>query len=162
MRKLGWIGIGCFVVAFVVSGFFGVQLLRNIPGAPTPISDGPVSLDGTGLTIFASEKGTGQSCTAKDASGTAIALKEPSRSEQFDNAGDTYYVVAHSVEKVPAQTVEVSCTNQNATYFAGRRHTAETFLGPAFAALGSFALFGALGTVLIVVDQVRRKRAPRP
>ena len=161
MRRLGWAGIGCFVVAFVVSGFFGVQLVSSIPGAPTPVGNGSIPLDGTGLTIFASERGAPQTCTAKDASGTAIALKEPSRSEQFDDAGDVYYVVAHSVEEVPAQTVEVSCTDQSATYFAGRRHTAGTFLGPAFAALGSFVLFGALGTVLIVVDQVRRKRAPR-
>lgn len=159
MRKLGWIGIGCFVLAFVVSGFFGVRLAGNIPGAPTPVADGPVQLDGVGLTIFATDQGAGQTCTAKDASGTAIALKEPSRSEKFDDGGDVYYVIAHSVEKIPAQTVEVSCTNQSATYFAGRRHTAETFLGPALAALGSFVLFGALGTVLIVVDQVRRKRA---
>ncbi|WP_132210896.1 hypothetical protein [Kribbella steppae] len=161
MRRLSWIGIGCFVVAFVVSGFFLVQLLRTIPGTPAPVDQGPVQLDGVGLTIFASERGAGQSCTAKDASGAPIALTEPSRSEQFDDAGDVYYVVAHSVEKVPAQAVEVSCTDQSATYFAGRRHTAATFLGPAFAALGSFALFGALGTVLIVVDQARRKRAPR-
>jgi len=162
MRRLGWAGVGCFVLAFVVSGFFGIQLVRNIPGAPAPIGDGPVPLDGTGLTIFASEEGAGQTCTAKDASGAAIALKEPSRSEQFDDAGDLYYVVAHSVEKIPAQTVEVICTNQSATYFAGRRHTADTFLVPALSAVGSFFVLAALGAALIVVDQVRRKRAPRP
>jgi hypothetical protein len=72
-----------------------------------------------------------------------------------------YYVVAHSVEEVPAQTVEVRCTNERATYFAGRRHTAATFFGPALSGLGAFAVFGALGTALIVIDQVRRKRAPR-
>jgi hypothetical protein len=161
MRRLGWAGIGCFVLAVVVSGYFVVQLVGAIPGAPTPIANGPVQLDGVGLTIFAAEKGAGQSCTAKDASGTAIALTEPSRSEQWDDAGDMYYVVAHSVEEVPAQTVEVRCTNESATYFAGRRHTAATFLGPALSGLGAFAVFGALGTVLIVIDQVRRKRAPR-
>jgi hypothetical protein len=159
MRRLGWVGIGCFVLAFVVSGFFGVRLAGTIPGAPTPIADGPVRLDGVGVTIFSTDRGAGQTCTAKDASGTAIALKEPSRSEKFDDGGDVYYVIAHSVEKVPAQAVEVTCTNESATYFAGRRHTAETFLGPALAALGSFVLFGALGTALIVVDQVRRKRS---
>ncbi|MEU4602715.1 hypothetical protein AB0F43_07035 [Kribbella sp. NPDC023972] len=159
MRKVTWVGVGCLVLAFVVSGFFVLQLVRSIPGAPTPIDGGPVRLDGVGLTIFASERGAGQTCTAKDANGRAIALKEPSRSEKFDN-GDVYYVVAHSVEKIPAQTVDVVCTNQSATYFAGRRHTAETFLGPALTALGSFVLFGALGTVLIVVAQ--RKRGPRP
>jgi hypothetical protein len=161
MRKLGWAGIGCFVLAFVVSGYFVVQLVGSIPNAPTPVGNGPVRLDGVGLTIFASDKGAGQSCTAKDASGAAIALQEPARSEQWDDAGDVYYVVAHSVEKVPAQTVEVVCTNESATYFAGRRHTAETFLGPALTGLGAFAVFGALGTVLIVIDQLRRKRAPR-
>jgi hypothetical protein len=161
MRRLSWIGIGCFVVAFAVSGFFLVQLLRVMPGAPAPIDQGPVRLDGPGLTIFSTERSALQSCTAKDASGAEIAMREPSRTEKFDDAGDVYYVVAHSVEEVPAQTVEIVCTDQNATYFAGRRHTPGTFMVPALAALGSFALFGALGTVLIVIDQTRRKRAPR-
>ncbi len=161
MGKLGWAGIGCFVLAFVVSGYFVVQLVGAIPGAPTPVGNGPVRIDGVGLTIFSSEKGAGQSCTAKDASGTAIALEEPSRSEQWDDAGDVYYVVAHSVDEVPAQTIEVVCTNESATYFVGRRHTAGIFLGPALTGVGAFAVFGALGTVLIVVDQLRRKRAPR-
>ncbi|MFI7061399.1 hypothetical protein ACIBL3_10475 [Kribbella sp. NPDC050124] len=156
MRRLTWVGVGCLVLAFVVSGFFGVQLMRNIPGAPSPIGDGPVRLDGDGLTIFAAERGAGQTCTATDGSGTAIPLKEPSRSEQFDDASGVYYVVAHSVDTVPAQTVAVVCTNESATYFVGRRHTAEVFLGPALAALGSFVLFGALGTVLIVVGQRKR------
>lgn len=159
---MGWIGVGCCVLAFVVSGYFLVQLMSNLPGAPKPVADGPVPLDGTGLTIFASAKGAAQSCTAKDASGTAIALRKPSRSEQFDDAGDVYYVVAHSVEEIPAQTVEVDCTDQNATYFVGRRHTAGTFLVPALSAVGSFFGLAALGAALIVVDQVRRKRAPRP
>lgn len=162
MRKLGWAGVGCLVLAFVVSGYFIAQLVGSIPNAPTPIDNGPVRLDGVGLTIFSSQKGAGQSCTAKDASGTAIALREPSRNEQWDEGSRMYYVVAHSVEEVPAQTVEVSCTNENATYFAGRRHTAGTFLRPALTALGTFGVFGALGLVLIVVDQLRRKRAPRP
>jgi hypothetical protein len=158
MRRLTWVGIACLVLAFVVSGFFGVQLVRSIPGAPTPVDGRPVRLDGVGLTIFASEKGAGQSCTAKDASGHAIALREPSRSEQFDDAGDVYYVVAHSVEEVPAQTVQVACANQEVSYFAGRRHTAGTFLGPALTAVGAFFVFGAIGTVLIIVGQ--RKRNP--
>jgi hypothetical protein len=163
MRRLTWIGVGCLVLAFVISGFFVVQLMRNLPGEPAPIGDGPVQLDGPGLTIFASERDAGQSCTAKDASGTAIALKEPSRSEQFDSAGGLYYVVAHSVEEIPAQTVEVVCTDRSATYFVGRRHTAGTFLVPALSAVGSFFGLAAIGAVLIVVDQTRRRRtAPRP
>ncbi|MFI6680890.1 hypothetical protein [Kribbella sp. NPDC050470] len=161
MRKLTWAGAGCLVLAFVISGFFGVQLMRAIPGTPAPIGDGPVRLDGEGLTIFASERGAGQSCTATDASGTAIALQAPSRSEQFDDAGDLYYVVAHSVEKVPAQAVEVVCTNESATYFVGRRHTAATFMVPALSAVGSFFVLAAIGAVLIVVGQ-RKKRAPQP
>jgi hypothetical protein len=160
MRKVTWIGVSCLVLAFVVSGFFVLQLVRSIPGAPTPIDGGQVRLEGVGLTIFASERGAGQTCTAKDASGRAIALKEPSRSEKFDDGGDVYYVLAHSVEKVPAQTVEVVCTDRSTTYFASRRHTAQTFLGPALAGLGSFAVLGALGIVLIIVGQ--RKRGPRP
>jgi hypothetical protein len=124
----------------------------------TWIGVGPVHLDGVGLTIFASERGADRTCTAKDASGREIALQAPSRSEKWDDASDVYYVVAHSVEKVPAQTVEVTCADQSATYFAGRRHTAEVFLGPALTALASFGVLGALGTILIVVGQVRRKR----
>jgi hypothetical protein len=159
MRKVTWAGVGCVVLAFVVSGFFVLQLVRSIPGAPTPIDGGPVRLDGVGLTIFASKRGAGQTCTAKDASRRAIALKEPSRSEKFDDGGDIYYVVAHSVEKVPVQTVEVACTDQTVTYFAGRRHTAQTFLGPALAGLGSFTVLSALGAVLVAIGQ--RKRGPQ-
>ncbi|WP_433167003.1 hypothetical protein [Kribbella sp. CA-247076] len=159
MRRLGWIGVGCCVVAFVVSGYFLVQLMGTVPGSPAPVTDGPVRLDEPGLTIFASDRDALQSCTAKDASGTSIPLKEPSRSEQWDDAGDVYYVVAHSVQEIPAQTVEVTCTDQNASYYVGRRHTADVFLGPALSALGSFFGLGALGAALIVIDQLRRKRA---
>lgn len=154
-----WVGIGCLVLAFVVSGFFGVQLVGSIPGAPTAVDGRPVRLDGVGLTIFASDRDAGLSCTAKDASGQVIALKEPGRSEKFDDAGDVYYVVAHSVEEIPAQRVEVSCTDQNARYFVGRRHTAATFMVPALSAVGSFVVLAAIAAVLIVAGQ--RKRAPR-
>ncbi|TDD27752.1 hypothetical protein E1218_09535 [Kribbella turkmenica] len=161
MRKLGWIGIGCCVLALVVSGYFVVRLTGTIPGAPTPVGNGAVSLDGPGLTIFAAERGAGQPCTAKDANGTAITLEEPSRSEQWDVAGEVYYVVAHSVHEIPAQSVEVTCAGTSTTYYAGRRHTADVFLGPALSAAGSFLGLAALGAALIVVDQARRKRALR-
>lgn len=153
-----WAAIGCFVLSLLVSGFFVLQLVRAIPGAPEPVDSGPVQLDGVGLTIFSSERGADQTCTAKDANGDPIALSEPSRSEQFDDAGDLYYVVAHSTEEVPPQTVEVTCTNERAAYFVGRRHTLQTFMGPALAGLGSFAFFAIIGTILIVIDQSKRRR----
>ncbi|TCO40537.1 hypothetical protein EV646_11778 [Kribbella antiqua] len=162
MTKWLWGAVGAFVVAFGVSGFFIVRLLGVIPGAPARVDRGPVQLDGVGLTIFSTTRNAGQTCTAKDASGAEIALKEPSRSEKWDRGSAVYYVVAHSVHKVPAQTVEVSCTNQDVKYFVGRRHTAEVFAVPALSAVASFTFFVAVGALLIVVDQRHRRRATRP
>ena len=107
-------------VGLVVSGFFMMQLMQAVPGSPTPVDGRPVRLDGVGLTVFSTTRDAGQSCTAKGADGNEIALEEPSRHEQWDDAGDLYYVVAHSVDEVPAQTVEVVCANtRRGTTWAG-------------------------------------------
>ncbi|MEU4286731.1 hypothetical protein AB0E63_00795 [Kribbella sp. NPDC026596] len=135
-----------------------VQLLGNIPGSPARVDGRPVGLERVGLTIFSTDRDAVQSCTAKDASGNEIALEVPSRHEQWDDAGDLYYVVAHSVERVPAQTVQVVCTDQNTSYFVGQRQSADMFVGPLVRTLGSFFGPAAIGVVLIVIDQVRRRR----
>jgi len=153
-----FVGVGLVVVGLVVGGLFVVQLVRALPGAPVPVDGRPVVLDGVGLTVFSRERGAAQSCTAKGADGNEIALRAPARHEQWDDGGDLYYVVAHSVEEVPAQTVEVVCTNTEARYYVGRRHTADVFLAPALKALGAFFVPAAIGAGLIVVDQVRRRR----
>jgi hypothetical protein len=159
-RPLLWIGISCFVVAFAVSGVFLVKLLGVMPASPQRVGEGPVQLDGEGLTVFASQRGADADCRATDATGGDIPLQRPSRSEQWDDGGQTYYVVAHSVNKVPAQAVAVDCEGAaEVTYFVGRRHTLGTFLPLALAALGSFSVFAAAGLILIIVDSVRRRRA---
>ncbi|MGW7680490.1 hypothetical protein ACWGID_07100 [Kribbella sp. NPDC054772] len=154
---LTYVGAAFVAAGLLVAMYFIQQLTGAIPGSPTRIDGRPIAIDGVGLTIFSTTKNAAQSCTAHDARGTAIDLKPPARHEQWDDAGDLYYVVAHSVDKVPAQTVEVACTGE-ATYFVGRRHTADVFLKPAASALAAFFIPGAIGAALIVVDQVRRRR----
>src|SRR5215470_10077191 len=148
---LTFLGVGFVAVGLVVSAFFMMQLMKALPGSPTPVNGRPVALDGVGFTIFSTDRDAGQSCTAKGADGNEIALEEPSRHEQWDDAGDLYYVVAHSVEKVPAQTIEVACTNTEARYYVGRRHTADVFLKPALSAVGSFFVPAGIGAALIIV-----------
>ena len=155
------VGAALVAVGLVVSGFFMMQMLRDFPESPTPVDGSPVAFERVGLTIFSTDPHAAQSCTAKDASGNDIALKRPSRGEKFDDAGDLYYVVAHSVERVPAQTVQVVCTDEGANYFVGQRQSADMFVGPLVRTLGSFFGPAAIGVVLIVVDQVRRRRRAR-
>ena len=88
------VGAGIVALGLVVSGYFLMQLMQAIPGSPTPVDGRPVRLDGVGLTVFSTSRSAGQSCTAKGADGNEIALKAPSRHEQWDDAGDRYYVVA--------------------------------------------------------------------
>lgn len=159
---LTFVGVGAVVVGLMVSAVFVVQLMRVLPGAPVPVDGRPVRLDGVGLTVFSTDRNAGQSCTAKGAEGNEIALKAPSRHEQWDDAGDRYYVVAHSVQKVPAQTVEVVCANTEARYYVGRRHTADVFLTPALKAVTAFFVPAAIGAGLIIVDQLRRRRRTHP
>jgi hypothetical protein len=156
------VGAGIVAVGIVVSGFFMVQLVRGMPGSPAPVDGEPVVLQRVGLTIFSTDRDAVQSCTAKDASGNEIALEVPARHEQWDDAGDMYYVVAHSVERVPAQIVQVACTEENTSYFVGQRQSADMFVGPLARTLGSFFVPAVIGVVLIVIDQVRRRRSPSP
>lgn len=156
------VGSGIVAVGIVVSGFFMMEIVRNIPNSPTAVDGRPVALDRVGLTIFSTAQGAEQSCTAKDASGNEIALEVPSWQEKWDDAGDLYYVVAHSTTRVPAQTVTVACTDENTSYFVGQRQSADMFVGPLVRIFASFFAPAAIGVVLIVVDQVRRRRRASP
>ncbi|WP_350278033.1 hypothetical protein [Kribbella sp. HUAS MG21] len=158
---LTFVGVGLVVVGLVISAFFLQDLLRALPSSPTRVDGRPVTLDGAGLTIFSTTKNATGSCTATDAQGSPIALEKPSRHEQWDAGDALYYVVAHSVAEVPAQTVTVACTDTEAAYFVGRRHTADVFLKPALSALVAFFVPAAIGAGLIAVDQVRRRRRAR-
>jgi hypothetical protein len=158
---LTFVGVGFIVVGLIVSAFFVQDLMRAIPSAPARVDGRPIALDGDGLTIFSTSKDAAGSCTAKDADGSPIALEKPSRHEQWDAGDALYYVVAHSVEKVPAQTVTVACTDAGTSYFVGKRHTADVFLKPALSALAAFAVPAVIGAALIIVDQLRRRRARR-
>lgn len=155
------VGVGLVVVGFIVSAFFRQDLLRAVPSAPARVDGRAVALDGDGLTIFSTTKDAAGSCTAKGADGSPIALQKPSRHEQWDAGGALYYVVAHSVDKVPAQTVIVACTDAGTSYFVGKRHTADVFLKPALSALAAFFVPAVIGAALIAVDQIRRRRARR-
>jgi hypothetical protein len=159
---LTFVGVGFVVAGLIISAFFIQDLLRAIPSSPERVDGRPITLDGVGLTIFSTSKDAAGSCTATDAQGSPIALERPARHEQWDAGDALYYVVAHSVAEVPAQTVAVECADPEAAYFVGRRHTADVFLQPALAALGAFFGPAVIGAVLITVDQVRRRRRARP
>ena len=152
------VGVGIVAVGIVLSGFFMVEVLRGFPESPVAVDGRAVVLERVGLTIFSTDQGAAQSCTAKDAGGNEIALKVPSHQEKWDDAGDLYYVVAHSAERVPAQTVVVACTDENSNYFVGQRQSADMFVMPVVKAAGSFFIPAAIGVVLIIVDQVKRRR----
>jgi hypothetical protein len=154
--------VACFVVGMVVGGVFSWKLAGKVPGEPVAIDGGTVRLDGEGLTVFASRRVPDPNCKATDESGVDIPLKKPSRSEQWSVGGDIYYIVVHSVNKVPPQAVEVQCVDETSTtYYVGRRQTFGTFLPLGLAAVGSFGFFFVIGTTLIIIDTRRRKRASR-
>jgi hypothetical protein len=158
---LTFVGVGFVAVGLIISAFFLQDLLRAIPASPARVDGRPIALDGVGLTIFSTSKDAAGSCTATDAQGGPIALQKPARHEQWDAGDALYYVVAHSVEKVPAQTVEIQCTDPDTSYFVGKRHTADVFLKPALSALGAFSVPAVIGAAMITVDQLRRRRARR-
>ena len=58
-RCLTIVGAGIVVVGLVVSGFFMVQLLGEIPGSPVRVDGRPVVLERVGLTIFSTDRDAG-------------------------------------------------------------------------------------------------------
>ncbi|WP_432946533.1 hypothetical protein ACQPXM_08485 [Kribbella sp. CA-253562] len=160
-RTLTWVAVGCFVLGLVLSGIFVIRLVQNLPEAPERVDGGPVRLTSDGLTVYSSVPTLLPPCTAKDASGTDIPLERVKGSQEITLNGDTWYVVAQSVDKVPAQEVVVSCESPGtaASFYAGPKLALGSLVVSVLLAIGSFLLFFLVGIVLIIVDNVRRRRA---
>jgi hypothetical protein len=163
-KTLTWIAIACFVIGVVLTGFFVWRIVVTVPRSPLSIESGVVHLDKEGLTIYASVPVPTPPCEAKDSAGAEVPLKQPAGSEQITIYGDTWYVVARSVDVVPAGDYNISCIDDqtSATYAVGPRSTVLGFVLSIFGAIGSLLVFGILGGVLLTVGIVRNRRRNRP
>ena len=163
-KTLIWLAIACFVVGLALTGFFVVRIVKTVPTTPQPIESGVVHLKDEGLTIYASVPVPRPPCEAKDAGGGNVLLEVPNGSEQITINSETWYVVARSVDAVPAGDYAISCRDDEtaASYFAGPRMSVMAFVLSIFGAIGSLLLFGILGAVLLAVGIVRNRRNNRP
>src|SRR5262245_56388639 len=119
-RILTWIAVACFAIGLVLTAFFVVRIVQTAPRTPQSIEGGVVHLKKEGLTIYASVPVLTPPCEAKDAAGNDVPLKKPTGSENITINGETWYVVARSVDTVPAGAYSISCTDSetSATYAA--------------------------------------------
>ncbi|MEV5965901.1 hypothetical protein AB0L70_29300 [Kribbella sp. NPDC051952] len=163
-KTLTWIAIACFVIGAGLAGFFVYRIVATAPRTPLSIESGVVHLNKEGLTIYASIPVPTPPCEAKDSSGADVALKEPTGSEQITINDETWYVVARSVDVVPAGDYSISCTDDQtaATYAAGPRSSVVGFVVSIFGAIGSLLVFGILGAVLLTIGIVRNRRRGGP
>ncbi|MEI8409152.1 MULTISPECIES: hypothetical protein [unclassified Kribbella] len=163
-KTLTWIAIACFVVGLGLTGFFVYRIVATAPRTPEPIDAGVVTLEKEGLTIYASVPVLTPPCTAKDSSGADVPLEEPSGSEQITVNSETWYVIARSVDPVPAGDYSISCTDDEtgATYAAGPRMSVVAFVVSIFGVIGSLLIFIGLGVVFLVVGAVKNRRRTPP
>ncbi|WP_329484644.1 hypothetical protein OG555_21115 [Kribbella sp. NBC_01484] len=163
-KTLIWIAIACFVIGVVLTGFFVWRIVVTAPRSPQPIESGVIHLKKDGLTIYASVPVPTPPCKAQDSSGADVPLKPPTGSETITINGDSWYVVARSVDPVPAGDYSISCTDDqtSATYAAGPGMSVGKFVLSIFGAIGSFLVFFILGGVLLTIGLVKNRRRNRP
>jgi len=163
-KTLTWIAIACFVVGLGLTGFFTYRIVETAPRTPQPIETGAVTLEKEGLTIYASVPVPTPPCTAKDSGGADVPLEKPTGSEQITINSETWYVIARSVDPVPAGEYSISCTDDEtgATYAAGPRMSVGAFVVAILGTVFSFLIFVGLGVVFLVVGAVRNRRRNRP
>ncbi|WP_406047836.1 hypothetical protein [Kribbella sp. NBC_00889] len=163
-KTLTWIAIACFAIGAVLTLFFVWRIVETVPESPQSVAGGVVHLKEEGLTIYSSVPVLNPPCEAKDASGGAVPLKAPTGSEQITINDETWYVVARSVDTVPAGDYSISCTDDTtgATYAAGPKSSVVAFVLSIFGAIGSFLIFFILGGVLLTIGAVRNRRRNRP
>lgn len=163
-KTLTWIAIACFVIGAGLTGFFVYRIVATAPRSPLSIESGVVHLDKEGLTIYASVPVPTPPCEAKDSTGADVPLEKPTGSEEITINDDTWYVVARSVDAVPAGDYSISCTDDQtpATYAAGPKSSVVAFVLSIFGAVGSFLIFGILGVVLLTIGIVRNRRRNGP
>jgi hypothetical protein len=163
-KTLIWIAIACFVIGVVLTGFFVWRIVVTAPRSPQPIESGVIHLAKDGLTIYSSVPVPTPPCKAQDSAGTDVPLKPPTGSETITINGETWYVVARSVDPVPAGDYSISCTDDqtSATYAAGPAMSVGKFVLSIFGAIGSFLIFFITGAVLLTVGVVKNRRRNRP
>lgn len=158
------IAIGCFVAGAVLVAFFVWRIVVTAPRTPQPIESGRVQLKEDGLTIYSSVPVLAPPCKAQDADGNDVPLKPPTGSETITINGDSWYVVARSVDTVPAGVYSISCTDDesSATYAAGPKSSVVSFVLSILGAIFSLLIFVGLGVVFLVIWLVRKSRRNRP
>jgi hypothetical protein len=158
------IAIGCFVVGAVLVGFFVWRIVVTAPRTPQPVESGRVELKEKGLTIYSSVPVLAPPCKAQDADGNDVPLKHPSGSETITINGDSWYVVARSVDTVPAGVYSISCTDDetSATYAAGPKSSVASFVLSILGTIFSLLIFVGLGVVFLVIWLVGKSRRNRP
>ena len=156
-KPLTFIAIACFVMGAVAVGFFVVRIVQTAPRSPQPIENGVVHLKKEGLTVYASVPVLSPPCEATDSNGNDVPLKKPSGSETITINDDTWYVIAKSVETVPAGDYIISCTDDetSATYAAGPKSSVGGFVVSIFGVVLSFIFFIGLGVVLLSIALLR-------
>jgi hypothetical protein len=160
MKRLG---VASFVVGGLLAAFFTVLLVLNLPSSPKPVAGGVVHLDDAGVKIYASEPGVEPACEVKTASDGEVELEVPSGNESLTINGKSWYLIAQSVDKVPAGDYVVSCveTEPGTTFAVGARDSIAIFVVSILGLIFSVLIFAVLGTILLAVGG-RRNRRGRP
>ena len=163
-KTLTWLAVAAFVIGLGLTGFFVYRIVTTAPRTPEPIGEGVVHLDKEGLTIYSSVPVLLPPCEAKTADGADVPLKPVTGSEQITVNSDTWYVVARSVETVPAGDYSISCTDDEtgATYFAGPKMSVLAFVVSILGTVFSFLIFLGLGITFLTVAAVKNRRRNRP
>ncbi|WP_157630761.1 hypothetical protein [Kribbella catacumbae] len=157
------VAIASLAVGAVLAAVFVVLLIRNLPSTPQPVGGGSVHLSKEGLQVWASVPGAEPACDVKTSDGSVVALKITGGSESITiNDDKTWYLVARSVDKVPAGDYVVTCpaTEAGPTYAVGPRVSIVAFVLSILGLVFSVLISVGLGTVLIVVDASRKRKNP--
>lgn len=158
MKRLG---VASFVVGSVLSALFAVLLVLNLPSTPEPIDGGVVHLDDGGLKIYASERGVQPTCEVKTATDGDVALEVPSGSETLTINGTSWYVVARSVDELPAGDYVVDCveTEPGVRFAVGARGSLGIFVLAIVGLICSVLIFATLGSILMAAARRRTRKA---
>ncbi|MEU4393400.1 hypothetical protein [Kribbella sp. NPDC023855] len=158
MKRLG---IASFVVGGVLAALFTVLLVMNLPGTPKPVDGGVVHLDDAGLKIYASQPGVEPTCEVKTATDGDVALEVPSGSETLTINGTSWYLVARSVDEVPAGDYVVNCveTEPGTTFAVGARGSLGVFVLAIVGLIVSVLIFATLGSILLATASRRTRKA---
>jgi len=155
MKRLA---IASFAVGAVLAAFFIILIVRSAPSAPQPVGGGLVHLSDDGMKIYASRPDALPACEVKTTAATDVPLRAGG-SERIGINGVNWYLVAQSVEVVPAGDYVVSCVDAepDTTYAVAPKSSIVLFVVSILGLVFSLLIFVILGVVLLVVGS-RRKR----